>query len=150
MSTTLTETRSNKMIFNLLTPQGFLSLSDYGTKSVRDPRDSDDDGGRYFSPRKMPAVITGMKTDTRLSLGRLAVTANASHILSDEDIDKALERHKSGDWGEVGNSDWQSNTNALKRGERILSAYTGANGDKFWVITEADRSSTTVLMPSDY
>jgi hypothetical protein len=60
MSTTLSETRSNKMIFNLLTPNGFLSLSDYGTKSVHDPRDGDEqeDGGIYFPQRPVPAAAT--------------------------------------------------------------------------------------------
>ena len=131
VSTTVVETRSNKMIFNLLTPQGFISLSDYGTKSVDDPRDSD-------APEGL------------LPLGRMVVTANAGNILSDDDISAALERHKSGDWGEVCESDWKTNDNALKHGERILSQYTSSNDEKFWIITERDRSYTTVLMPEDY
>lgn len=131
-STTVVETRSNKMIFNLLTPQGFLSLSDYATKSVADPRDSDCHDGEQFS------------------LGRMVVTANANNVLAAEDISTALDRHKSGDWGEVCESDWKANDNAIKDGDRILSSYTGSAGDKFWIITEADRSYTTVLMPDDY
>ena len=75
-STTVVETRSNKMIFNLLTPQGFISLSDYGTKSVDDPRDSDS------------------HDDERFPLGRMVVTANADNILSADDINTAIERHK--------------------------------------------------------
>lgn len=131
-STTVVETRSNKMIFNLLTPQGFLSLSDYATKSVDDPRDSD------------------CHDDEQFSLGRMVVTANANNVLAAEDISTALDRHKSGDWGEVCQSDWKANDNAIKDGDRILSSYTGSAGDKFWIITEADRSYTTVLMPDDY
>jgi hypothetical protein len=131
MSTTVLETRSNKMIFNLLTPNGFLSLSDYATKSVDDPRDGD-------------------CSDERFPLGRVVVTANASNILAAEDISVAIDRHKSGDWGEVSDSDRRANDNAIKCGDRVLSAYTGIGGDKFWIITEADRSYTTVLMPDDY
>lgn len=131
-STTVVETHSNKMIFNLLTPQGFLSLSDYGTKSVDDPRDN------------------GSHHDECFPLGRMVVTSNADNLLIAEDISNALERHKSGDWGEVSESDWKVNDNALKHGERILSVYTASNGGKFWIITEADRSYTTVLMPDDY
>lgn len=132
MSTTVVETRSNKMIFNLLTPQGFLSLSDYGTKSVDDPRDSDSN------------------RDERFPLGRIVVTSNVSNALADDDINTAIERHKSGDWGEVCEADWKTNNNAIKHGERVLSAYTSSIGYKFWIITEADRSYTTVLLPEDY
>lgn len=131
-STTVVETRSNKMIFNLLTPQGFLSLSDYATKSIDDPRDSDGHSEEHFP------------------LGRTVVTANANSVLEAEDISAALDRHKSGDWGEVSESDWKANDDAIQSGERILSVYTSSDGDKFWIITEADRSCTTVLMPEDY
>jgi hypothetical protein len=132
VSTTVSETRSNKMIFNLLTPQGFISLSDYGTKSVNDPRDSDSSQSELFP------------------LGRMVVTANANNILAADDINAAIERHKSGDWGDVSDSDRRSNDNALKLGSRVLSIYNGSNDEKFWIITEADRSYTTVLMPEDY
>jgi hypothetical protein len=131
MSTTVLETRSNKMIFNLLTPQGFLSLSDYSTKSVDDPRDGD-------------------CPDESFPLGRVVVTANANNILAVEDIRAALDRHKLCDWGEVSEPDRRANDNAIKCGDRVLSEYTGIGGDKFWIITEADRSYTTVLMPDDY
>jgi hypothetical protein len=158
-STTVVETRSNKMIFNLLTPQGFLSLSDYATNSVREESDEfvDDDNSHSDYVKSVPiphavppTVITAPAKDIRLSLGRLVVTPNARNILAHEDINTALERHNAGDWGEVNSSDRQSNDNAVKRGGRILSAYISSNGDKFWLITEADRSSTTVLMPDDY
>jgi hypothetical protein len=83
-------------------------------------------------------------------MGRMVVTANADNLLTAEDISAAIDRHKSGDWGDVGQEDWKSNDNALQNGNRILSAYSGSNGDKFWIITEADRSYTTVLIPEDY
>lgn len=61
-----------------------------------------------------------------------------------------LARHFSGDWGELCEEDRAENEYALHRHLRILSAYTVGNGTKVWIITEADRSATTVLLPSDY
>lgn len=60
-----------------------------------------------------------------------------------------LDRHVQGDWGEVPPEDAQANEQALIDGRRLLSAYT-LDGEKIWIITEADRSSTMVLFPSDY
>lgn len=84
------------------------------------------------------------------SLGRTVATPAALAALTAEDIETAIHRHVRGDWGNLSDHDREENEFSLKRGFRILSAYTGANGTKFWVITEADRSSTTVLLPSDY
>ena len=55
-----------------------------------------------------------------------------------------------GDWGELDEEDKKANDQALQTGERLLSAYRTANGTKFWIITEADRASTCVLLPEDY
>ena len=54
------------------------------------------------------------------------------------------------DWGEVSDEDRARNEAALKQGSRLFSAYHAANSTKFWIITEADRSVTTVLLPADY
>ena len=56
----------------------------------------------------------------------------------------------SGDFGEVDAEDRQANVDAIQHGERILSAYTLRTGERLWVITEADRSSSCVLRPEDY
>jgi len=133
------------MIFNLLTPQGFLSLSDYGGSSESSEK-TDTGVEVYDTPARTAAAVS----DIRIPLGRMVVTANASSILTGSDINAAISRHRSGDWGEVSTSDWKANDGAVKHGERILSAYTSGGNDKFWIITEADRSSTTVLMPDDY
>lgn len=61
-----------------------------------------------------------------------------------------LSRHVQGDFGEVDAEDRQANLEAIQVGERILSSYTLGTGERLWVITEADRSSTCVLKPEDY
>lgn len=61
-----------------------------------------------------------------------------------------LIRHRSGDWGEVCAEDKNLNDQALVEGERLLSAYRTNQGEKIWVITEADRSVTTLLLPDEY
>jgi len=70
-------------------------------------------------------------------------------------VQKSLNRHVKGDWGDVDGEDKQTNDQSLKQGTRLLSAY---NDDRFpkyevatiWIITEADRSSTTILFPDEY
>lgn len=62
---------------------------------------------------------------------------------------RLLARHHSGDWGDVDQEDWASNDRALEEGSRLFSAY-GEGDDKLYVITEADRSVTTILTPGDY
>src|SRR5690349_18002039 len=61
-----------------------------------------------------------------------------------------LGRHASGDWGEVDAEDWKANDDALKDGTRHISAYRTLKGVRLWVITEWDRSVTTVLLPDEY
>jgi hypothetical protein len=61
-----------------------------------------------------------------------------------------IDRHANGDWGEVDPDGAKENEISLQRGSRVLSSYTTSAGDKFWVITEADRSATTLLFPEEY
>ncbi len=61
-----------------------------------------------------------------------------------------LNAHACGIWGEVSNDDRLSNSNGVLHGERILSAYTVRSGVKFYIITEADRSKTSLLLPHEY
>ncbi len=83
-------------------------------------------------------------------LGRTVATPAALAAVSPLDIAAALRRHTSGDWGEVDADDKAANDDALQSGERLLSAYRSAGGTTFWVMTEADRSVTTVLLPDEY
>lgn len=82
-------------------------------------------------------------------LGELVITANASLRLSTEEVLAALRRHASGDWGDLCPEDAIANDEALHQGGRLLSAY-GDGEYRVWVITEADRSVTTILLPEDY
>lgn len=86
----------------------------------------------------------------RFSLGKLVATPNALGVIPSDEILAALSRHVSGDWGTLDREDWQTNDNALQSGGRLLSAYLSTENVKFWIITEADRSATTVLLPEDY
>ena len=83
-------------------------------------------------------------------LGQVVITRNAASQLVENDSQSALRRHAGGDWGEVCEEDWQANDHAMANNQRILSAYVAQNQTKFWIITEADRSTTTVLLPEDY
>ena len=92
------------------------------------------------------SVIT---VNPRFNPGRLMITRNAKNALPRREVDAAINRHLSGDWGDVCQSDWQRNEQALRDGDRLLSVYQTQAGEKFWIITESDRSVTTVLFPSD-
>ena len=59
-------------------------------------------------------------------------------------------RHANGDWGDVCKEDWRSNDEALKNGLRLLSEYKLPDDRRIWIITEWDRSATTLLFPEDY
>jgi len=86
----------------------------------------------------------------RFRLGHLVATPNALSHLTQEDILRATQRHQSGDWGDLCADDRAANERALREGTRLLSVYRSTAGVKFWLITEADRSLTTILLPEDY
>jgi hypothetical protein len=83
-------------------------------------------------------------------LGRVVITAHAERELVRDDVTAALARHAVGDWGECGNHDRDENDRALIHGWQLHSVYRDRQDVAFWIITEADRSVTTVLLPSDY
>ena len=88
--------------------------------------------------------------EKKVPLGRVVITPGALAALEPGAAPEALKRHAAGDWGEVGREDWKLNDESIRDGDRILSAYTDAKGTKFWIITEADRSVTTILLPDEY
>jgi hypothetical protein len=86
----------------------------------------------------------------KFRLGRIVSTPNALEHLTQDDILLGIQRHQAGDWGDVDEHDRQENELSLQQGLRLLSVYHSGTGVKFWLITEADRSVTTVLLPEDY
>ena len=89
---------------------------------------------------------------TLFSLGQVVATPGALRALeeSEQSAGEFLNRHVSGDWGELDEEDRKENEFSLKEGFRILSSYRLKRGTKIWVITEADRSATTLLLPEEY
>lgn len=85
-----------------------------------------------------------------VELGMIVVTRGAADRLNKNDALSALARHMTGDWGDVDAEDWKENDHSLRNGYRILSSYVDRHLEKFWIITEADRSSTTILLPEEY
>lgn len=86
----------------------------------------------------------------KFSLGRIVATPGVLAAVSRSEINDALNRHVHGDWGIMPEEDKQSNELALNDGGRIFSAYLSYQKVKFWIITEWDRSITTVLLPNEY
>jgi hypothetical protein len=84
------------------------------------------------------------------NLGRLMITMGALQLLDQQDVLAALRRHASGDWGDVDSEDWAANERALLEDTRLVSVYHSSAGEKFYIITEWDRSLTTILLPSEY
>jgi hypothetical protein len=83
-------------------------------------------------------------------LGLMTATAGALAVLTPEEPFHLFARHASGDWGEVPAEDARENELSVERGFRVVSAYTTISGARVWVITEADRSATTILLPEEY
>ncbi len=90
-------------------------------------------------------------------LGRVMMTTNLQGKVQEanpehweEELQELIRRHASGDWGDLDEEDKQENNLSLERGFRIFSAYNTSSGMRVWIITEADRSVSTVLLPEDY
>ena len=89
-------------------------------------------------------------TQQSFPLGQLVITPQAQDCLNSEDVALALGRHAREDWGDCSKADAAENSLSVKEGFRILSVYQDRMGTKFWIITEADRSSTCILLPEEY
>jgi len=89
---------------------------------------------------------------TRFALGQTFITPGAEEALqiAGQTATEFLRLHMSGDWGELSDEDVRENEFSLKEGLRLLSAYQTGKGQKIWIITEGDRSATTILLPSEY
>jgi hypothetical protein len=94
----------------------------------------------------------GLMPRVKLPLGRVVATPGALHSLAEagQSPQEFLDRHASGDWGELHEEDHKENERSVMQGFRILSAYRLKDDTKIWIITEADRSSTCILLPEEY
>ena len=85
-------------------------------------------------------------------LGQVLIAPPAEAVLQEagRTFQEFLDRHASGDWGEIDVDDWNANEEALTSGARLMSVYTVSDKQKIWIITESDRACTTLLLPDDY
>ena len=105
----------------------------------------------------MNAPTAESERPTALPLGHVVATPGALDVVRAHGLDvlDLVHRHASGDWGDVSDHDARANDRSAQEETRVLSAYDlpssgGRAGGRLWVLTEADRSATTVLLPSDY
>lgn len=94
----------------------------------------------------MTVIITAGKFPT----GRIVMTPGAMAELTRNEAAEGLLRHVSGDWGDLNKHEWRVNEAALEHGLCLFSSYVTSSGTRFYIITEYDRSVTTVLLPEEY
>jgi hypothetical protein len=94
------------------------------------------------------AQIINIATTGKFNPGQIVRTIGIKPYL--EFLPGLLSRHLSGDWGDLSAEDKRRNNQALREGTRLFSSYNIGNGVKIWIITEADRSVTTALLPEEY
>ena len=86
----------------------------------------------------------------KFTMGKIAITKGAMRVLKVSELNDMLHRHSIGDWGEVSQEDKFYNDRAVVNGEQLMSAHHIGGGQRIWIITEKDRSTTKVLLPSEY
>jgi hypothetical protein len=101
-----------------------------------------------MSPPATPENHT--MNEPKFPLGQVVTTPAALEAVDPEDMRNYLARHAAADWGDLCTEDREENEIALRNELRIFSVYRDRKGVKFWIITEADRSSTCILLPTDY
>lgn len=94
--------------------------------------------------------MTRALISAKFPAGQIAITQGALSELAQEEAMCGLVRHMSGDWGDLDEHDWKENEAALEYGFRLFSRYVASSGSVFWIITEHDRSVTTILLPNEY
>ncbi len=102
-----------------------------------------------LSSKLIRSVLCGLPP-ALFPLGNLVMTTGAWREVGFDEALASVCRHATGDWGELDPHDREENDFSLRSGYRLLSAYRTNSGLKFWIITEADRSTTTILLPEEY
>lgn len=113
----------------------------------------------YPTAQTLAVLVTGaeilvreLHKPGRFDLGMQVMTPGVRDVMNEAGHipPEFLLRHKHGDWGELDDEDAAANDQALRHGSRLFSSYHTRLGDKLWVITEWDRSVTTLLLPAEY
>jgi hypothetical protein len=137
-----------------MTPSTLTHAQKRTSRVVREPGTDDSDRSRRGARPRAGARRSheSPSLPIRFPLGRLVATPGALAAMERTGADPVqyLARHATCDWGDVDAEDWTANDRALVDGARLLSAYRLPDGTGIWVITEADRSATTFLLPSEY
>ena len=99
-----------------------------------------------------PHTNTNQDAVARFALGQTVITPGAQEALeiAGQTAIEFLRRHMTADWGELSDDDIKENELSLEKGFRLLSRYETTKGERLWIITEADRSATTILLPNEY
>jgi hypothetical protein len=101
---------------------------------------------------RLENVSTKTRNTARVNLGQTLITPGAQEALREagQAPHEFLLRHEAGDWEELTEDDRNENELSLQHGFRLLSAYSTSKGQRIWIITEADRRATTILLPDEY
>lgn len=108
---------------------------------------------KNYPLNKIPYVSVSNEvknTGKMIKLGKVVMTPGARNCVHPYDASKALDRHQALDFGDISENDKEANLEAVKNKDQILSAYNDRFGTRFWIITEHDRSATTILLPVEY
>lgn len=100
-------------------------------------------------------TVSRSQTSEKFDSGKVVVTRGVNDFMADDEkfaalVFESLRRHLTGDWGELDDEDKEANERALLDGERLFSAYKTPGMPPIWIITEWDRSTTTILLPDEY
>lgn len=163
--TALTETRANKLVFNLLTPQGFVSLTERGGGKPETGSEAAPPAAPAAAPLRKPGnagaaeacgldappgtPVPARTRPPKFATGRIVLTDGAKRKVQAREIVCMLSRHETGDWGSVDEATRRSNEKQTKEGGMIFSSYPRADGTSVWAITKPDRSETTVMLSTE-
>ena len=104
----------------------------------------------FLPPAPTPRLATPVVAGPKFPLGQVCNTPGAVALIPPDKLCAAIRRHVTGDWGTLDAHDLAENERALRHGGRLFSAYVASNGQKFYIITEWDRTVTTLLLPDEY
>jgi hypothetical protein len=116
---------------------------------VRSLEEDDFDWTGLILPPLGLSVLRQVNRAKKFDLGRLFVSPKAAKLISPDEIIYAVARHTAADWGVLNADEWERNDVALRTGARLVSCYQAANGLRFWLITDANRSITKVRLPAE-